>query len=354
MARINLVLPSLPTKPVGGVKIMFQFANGLLARGHEVTILYSVRRPFKKARTPVWLRFLIFKLRRSSVAWFDLDERIAQRLVPEISDRYVPDADATLCTWWQMAYAVNDLGASKGNKCNLIQDYETWTGQEDMVHQSYNLPIRHAVIATYLQEIVEKYTGRKPPLTPLAIDTTHFEMITPAKERSAATVIMLYSMESRKGSDYGIQALIKVKELVPDLRVTLFSVYPRPDTIPPWMEFYTRPVNLVELYNKHAVFFSPSLGEGWALPPAEAMSCGCAVVCTNIGGHRDYAFDEKTVLLAEPKKVMDMAEKIHRAITQHDLRLRLSAAAHQLITTEFTWAKSVLRMETFLLEKPPH
>ena len=351
MARINFVLPSLPTKPVGGVKIMFQFANKLAARGHQVTILYSVRRPFKKPKTPVWLRYLIYQLRGTNITWFALDKVIKQEIVPEISDRYVPDAEATLCTWWQMAYAINELSASKGNKCNLIQDYEIWTGQSDRVHESYNLPLHHCVIAKYLQAIFEKITGRKPPLTPLAIDTSQFHLIKPSNERDDASIIMLYSLEPRKGSDYGIQALEKVKQSVPNLNVTLFSVYPRPETIPAWMEFHTRPTDLVGLYNQHAIFFSPSLGEGWALPPAESMSCGCAVVCTDIGGHKDYAIDGETALLVQPKEVDEMAATIHRLISERELRLRLANAAHKLITTEFNWEKSVERLESILLGK---
>lgn len=351
MARINFVLPSLPTKPVGGVKIMFQFANKLAAKGHEITILYSVRRPFKKAKTPVWLRYLISRFRGTDIKWFDLDKNIVQKIVPGISDKHVPDADATICTWWQMAYAINELSASKGNKCNLIQDYEIWTGQEDKVHQSYRLPLRHCVIARYLQDIVELHSGKKPPLTPLAIDVSHFKKTRAQSERHPASVIMLYSLEPRKGSDYGIQALEQVKQIFPDLTVTLFSVYQRPDTIPAWMYFHTRPSDLPGLYNSNSIFFSPSLGEGWALPPAEAMSCGCAIVVTDIGGHRDYAIDGATAMLVQPKSVNEMAEKISKLIAEQDLRFRLADEGHKMITSEFTWPVSVAKLEDILLRK---
>ncbi len=350
MGRINFVLPSLPTKPVGGVKIMFQFANLLSAKGHDITILYSVKRPYKNSRTPVWLRMLINKVRGVKVKWFDLNKRIVEKLVPEINDNTVPDADATLCTWWQMAYAISDLSPSKGHKVNLIQDYEIWTGQEDKVHASYSLPLQHCVIARYLQEIVEKHSGKKPLLTPLAIDDNVFSLKKPLNERSTS-IIMLYSLEPRKGSEYGIEALQILKRKVPSLKVTLFSVYQRPDAIPDWMDFHTRPKNLPELYNSSAIFFSPSLGEGWALPPAEAMSSGCAVVCTDIGGHRDYAIDGVTALLVPPKEPEVMADSLYKVITNDELRLNLAMAGHKLINTEFTWAASVARLESILLRK---
>jgi len=350
MARLNFIIPSLPTKPVGGVKNMFQFANRLRERGHDIVIYYSIKRPFKKQKTPVFLRWMISSFRKGAVAkWFTLDKSIAQEVVPEISDRYVRDCDATMCTWWQMAYAIHGLSPSKGFKVNFIQDYELWTGQEDRVHESYKLPLKHVVIAKYLQDIVEEYNGTRPPLVNTPIDLDKFKLTTPANERDPATLIMMYSEEPRKGSKYGLEALELVKQKVPGLRVTLFSVYQRPLHIPSWMEYHWRPADLPKLYNEHAIFFSPSLGEGWGLPPAESMACGCTVVCTNIGGHRDYAIDGQTALLVEAKNVNDMAENIYRLIHERDLRLRLSEAGRTLIKTEFTWDQAVARLESILL-----
>lgn len=349
MARINFILPFLPTKPVGGAKNMFQFANRLQAKGHDVAIYYAIRRPFKKQRTPVWLRLFVTRWRLRRVAWFRLNESIQQQIVPEISDRFVRDADASMCTWWQMAYAVSKLSASKGNRCNFIQDYELWTGQQDKVHESYALPIRHIVIAKYLQDLVEQQSGVRPPLVNTPIDTQTFRLVERPEQRPPASVIMMYSEEPRKGSAFGIQALELVKNQIPELQVTLFSVYPRPEGIPSWMNFVTRPQNLPELYNRHAVFVSPSLGEGWGLPPAESMACGCAVVCTDIGGHRDYAIDGETALLVESQQPEKMADLVIRMIRDSALRLRLSARGHQLITREFTWETAVAKLEENLL-----
>lgn len=347
MSRFNFILPSLPTKPVGGVKNMFQFANRLRERGHDITIYYSIRRPFKKQKTPVWLRLMISKLRKGKVSsWFTLDPSIHQEVIPEVSDKYIRDADATMCTWWQMAYAINDLSPSKGHKVNFIQDYELWTGQEDRVHESYKLPLQHVVIAKYLQDIVEKFGGTRPPLVNTPIDTSHFRII--KKDRSPGSVIMMYSEETRKGTKYGLEALQILKKEIPELKVTLFSVYERPQEVPEWMNFFTRPSNLVELYNEHAIYFSPSLGEGWALPPAESMACGCAVVCTDIGGHRDYAIDGQTALLVPVKDVTAMAAAIKKIILDESLRLRLSTNSHALISTEFTWDQAVGKLEQIL------
>ncbi len=344
--RITIILPFPVTKPVGGPKIMYEYANRLAERGHSVTIYHSIKRPFKNSATPLWIKQLLFALRGvARPKWFPLLPAVNSIIVPSITDRYIADADIIYSTWWQMAYAINELAPSKGKKFNLIQDFEVWTGQEDKVIDSYRLPINHLVIARYLQQIVLQRTGKEPMHLPNAIDDNRFSLLVDPSARNAATVIMLYSRESRKGSEFGLAALKKLKLSIPDLKVILFGVYDPPADLPTWMEYHQKPQNLPVLYNNSAVFFSPSLGEGWALPPAEAMACGCAVVCTNIGGHADYAINNQTALLCIPEDVNDMEDKLKMIILNNEKRMSVSLEGNKLITTKFTWKASVDKLE---------
>lgn len=344
--KINIVLPFPVTKPVGGAKIMYEYANRLSLSGHKVSIFHSIKRPFKKSNTPLWYKQLLFKIRNvSRPKWFPLNENISSKIVPEISDKYIPDADVIIGTWWQMTYAINNLSKSKGAKFNLIQDYENWKGQVDKVDASYSLPINHLVIAKYLQNLVEEKTGIAPTHIPNAIDSKVFFQTTSPEDRNPQSIIMMYSEEERKGTSYGIAALKKLKEIYPSLKVTLFGVYKKPEQLPPDFIYYQRPANLRELYNESAIFLTPSIGEGWALPPAEAMACGCAVVCTNIGGHLDYATDGETAILIEPKNTEDTYQKIKKLLDDNELRIRMAKNGAQLISTSFSWEKSVKKME---------
>ena len=242
--RITIILPFPVTKPVGGAKIMYEYANRLHGRGHEVIVLHAIRRPFKKTKTPIWVKQFIYKLRNvSRPSWFSLHKEIRSIIVPEIKDQYVPDGDIVLCTWWQMAYAISELSPQKGKPFNLIQDYEIWKGQEDLVHESYRLPIYHMVIANYLEEIVLKYSAKKPLYAPIAIDTEKFYIQTPIQKRKPDSIMMLYSKEVRKGTKCGLEALIKLREEIPTLQVTLFGVYEKPE-LPEWITYYRKPNNL--------------------------------------------------------------------------------------------------------------
>lgn len=343
--RINIILPFPATKPGGGVKIMYEYANRLQQKGHTVTVLHSIRRPYKKMRSPLWWKKFIYSVRKAErPKWFPLHEGIDARIVSEITDAYVPDGDIVLSTWWEMTYMISGLSEKKGKPFNLIQDLETWKGNSDLVYASYKLPVNHLVISKWLQKLVMEHSGNMPVHIPNAIDTKKFALLVPVEERKNKSIIMLYSEEQRKGSAFGIEALVELKKEIPGLSVTLFGVFPKP-LLPSWIRYEQKPMNLPELYNEHAIFFSPSLGEGWALPPAEAMACGCAVVCTDIGGHHDYAKDEETALLVQPKNVEEMVICLWSLISNEETRISIAKKGNEFICSNFSWEASVGKLE---------
>jgi glycosyltransferase involved in cell wall biosynthesis len=340
--RINIILPFPVTKPVGGAKVMYEFANRLQALGHHVTVLHSLKRPYKAMRSPLWFKRFLFSIRGAQRPhWFPLRKECRSLIVDEISDAFVPNGDLLLTTWWQMSYAVAGLSSQKGIRINLVQDFEHWSGQVSLVRDSYRLPLYHAAISRWLQQLVQTESGKPAQLLPLAIDTDRFYVQTPPPERFPFSVISLYSEEKRKGSIYTVQAFEQLKRSCPQLQATLFGVYPRPKQLPAWIHYHQRPTNLSKLYNAHAVFMSASLGEGWALPPGEAMASGCAVVCTAIGGHADYAIHEQTALLVPPENATALADAVQRLFDQETLRFQLATNAEKFMGTEFNWNRSV-------------
>jgi len=96
-------------------------------------------------------------------------------------------------------------------------------------------------------------------------------------------------------------------------------------------------------------YLSPNWAEGWHLPPAEAMACGCAVVSTDIGGVRDYAEHEKTALLSPPGDPEALTKNLLRLLEDDNLRIQLAKAGHKRIQ-EFTWDRSTDLLEQFLIQ----
>ncbi len=346
--KISIILPFVATKPIGGIKIMYQYANELARRGHSITIYHSVNKFEKKSSLPAYIRLLIYKIRGvERPKWFSLHCSINSKIITEVNNKNVGEADIVFSTWWGVAFLVEKLSHSKGKKFNLIQGYEIWKGDKDLVHKSYSLQLNHIVISKYLIKLVESFLGRKPLYLPNAIDFEKFNLRIAPEDRNKTSICMLYSTDIIKGTVFGLMALMDLKSKIPELVVELFSIYKDPGDLPDWINFHYKPENLVEIYNRNAIFVSPSLTEGWALPPAEAMACGCAVVCTDIGGHRDYAIDGRTALLVKTEAPGDITSKLAALIKDDNLRIEIAKNAKAYLEDNFNWTRSVLMLEKY-------
>lgn len=349
--KINIYLPIIPIRPTGGCKIMYEYANQLARRGHDITIYNIYTNSYFMYRYPHWLRYLKNKFLYSDYrpTWFKLDDGIICKNIPYLKKEFVEDADVSFSTNWALVFSLNELPASKGRKFNLIQDYEVWIGNnKKALHASYRLPVTHIVIADYLADIVEKESEIRPIVIYNAIDQDVYKIEREIGSRFPHSVSMLFSTEERKGTKYGLEALRSCREVLPDLHVELFGVYSKPSTLEPWIHYTREPKNLAALYNSTAIYFTPSNGEGWALPPAEAMNCGCALVCTNIGGHAAYAKNEQTALLVKPKDPKDMADKLLSLLQNNEKRINLAIKGHEFVK-RFNWDVATQKLEMLFL-----
>lgn len=346
--RITFVLPCFGTKPIGGIRVVYQYADGLVARGHEVTVVHAAflepwqyTRRLSRSREPrILARGLadIARPRPSTVSWHPIDDRVRLVYEPTLHARHVPEADVVVATSWRTAESVARYPDSKGAKHYLVQHYETWDGPAERVDATWRSPLRKIVIAQWLFErglalgVDTDFLFRLP--NP-GIDPATFRVTRDIKARRPR-VAMLWSPAPVKGGNDGVAALQAARRELPELEAVLFGVTPRPSALPSWIEYVHNPsrTQLVQdVYNASSLYLCPSLSEGWHLPPAEAMACGCAVVSTDIDGVKDYAVDGRTALLAPVGDVASLAAAVVRLCRYDEERLRLALAGHERIAT---------------------
>jgi glycosyltransferase involved in cell wall biosynthesis len=145
---------------------------------------------------------------------------------------------------------------------------------------------------------------------------------------------MLWSPAALKGGADGVAALEAAHREVPQLEAVLFGVTARPPALPLWIEYVhnpSRPELVERIYNASSIYLCPSWSEGWHLPPAEAMACGCAVVSTDIDGVRDYARPGETALLSPPHDPAALAANLVQLCRDEEERVRLAVAGHDVI-----------------------
>jgi glycosyltransferase involved in cell wall biosynthesis len=360
--RISFILPFSGHQPVGGFKVAYEYANGLAARGHEVTVFHSPARRLGET-TPKCLarQTVVYAGKALGMAggyrpdrWFRIDPRVRLAWRPSLHYRWLPPADAVVATSWETAEWMALYPQDRGRKFYLIQHHEsTFPGADpERAMATWKMPFNKIVIARWLVELAETI-GEKCTYIPNGLDFSNFNLDIPVDLRDPLRLMMLYHHLIWKGSRDGLEAIYRVKREVPGLKVSLFGVPLKPNDLPEWIDYQQNPPQeeLRRLYNEAAIFVGPSWAEGWPLPPAEAAQCGAALCLTDIGGHREYGIDGETALLTPPREPEALAKSILKLVACNGERLRLALRGHEFIR-QFTWERAVTSMEKNLMESP--
>jgi glycosyltransferase involved in cell wall biosynthesis len=356
--RITFVLPNWSTKPIGGYKVVYEYANHLVKRGHKVCVVHPLllypQEVDLKQKIKFYLRYmkyLVLKIKK--LKWFRISHEVGMLIVPNLKEVYIPNGDVIVATAWQTAEWAAEYSTHKGRKLYFVMDFYPWLGPQDRLEATWRAPFKKIAISSWLYEKVLHATKEKNNVIaiPLGIDHTRFS-VTEDLNLRPNRICMMYSTVSYKASEDGIRALEICRTQHPNLEVVLFGLTASIKAIPSWM-VYRKNVSeedLVQVYNQSKIYLCSSLAEGFAFPPAEAMACGCAVVSTDCGGIHEYAEHKVNVLLSPPKDPQALAQNILHLLENDDLRVKLARAGHQRIQ-KFTWNKAVVKLEEVLNKK---
>lgn len=105
---------------------------------------------------------------------------------------------------------------------------------------------------------------------------------------------------------------------------------------------YVPKKELIDLYKRAAVFYFPTLHEGFGLPIIEAMAAGCAVVTSDVYSVPEVAGD--AAVLCEPNDVVRHTTEITDLLDDDGRRNALSERATAR-ASEFTWEKAARETE---------
>ncbi len=360
--KITFLLGAFPWKPSGGALVVYQYANGLAERGHDVEIIHARRLPgwTRSQKAPIGrrirgllrspLEFLISPRPR----WIRLDQRVKTRMMDSYRERDLPDADAVVATFWPTAEFVRSLSKCKGEPYYLIQHLETWAGDAKQVEETWLAPLTKIFVADWLREqaLSLGICAEETLHVPNAVDHRRFFMSREIKGRPKR-VAMVYSEIEWKGSRDGLAALEMAKQEHPDMEAVLYGIWRRPADLPSWIKYHRSPGETKmrdEILNQASIFLCPSWSEGWGLPGAEAMACGCALLSTDNGGVRDYAEGGEAAILAPSRDAAELGSALKRLLSSEDLRVRVATRGQRRIC-EFTWKRSVAKLEAELIRR---
>lgn len=344
--RIVFLLPEYFEVPIGGYRVVFEYANRLSEDGFDVTLVYPSFLFFRRSRLlrklKLLYRFLLYHVkRRKGVTWYPLDERIKSVYVSSLRQQHVPASDYYVATAVETAYYLNEYkNVPATHKVYFIQAVEDWTWGLETVMTSWRFEMQKVVISPWLLSKL-RAIGEEAILVVNGVDRKGLFLKKGIHERHPTKVMMLYHKQLLKGCDDGLKALTLVRMKWPDLRAVWFGSFPKPAHLPDWIEYHRLPSveKLNDLYNESAIYLAPSRSEGFGLTVGEAMTCGCAVVCTDAGGFLTMATHEVNALVVPVGDVQSMADAIDRLIEDEALRLKLASQGHVSVA-RFTWDRA--------------
>jgi len=340
----------------GGVRAIFEVANGLSERGYSVEILalggyynwFDVRVPVRYVSIPPPLNnilslYRVLRLRRKSY-YVTAVEGFAKKfgfhadLIKLLAEN-IPKADIHIATWYPTALALW-FAEGKSKKFYFLQDFPELVLE---VSGKYGLRVFDVTLrlpfdaflcnSSYTKNLVlERQPNARTIITGIGVNTQVFK---PCGSRlmkvkgKGAVMIILRGLKF-KGDDVSVKALNIVTQkhpihaLIVGKSSTVKKLF---NSVKPQFTYEIfEDVNdymLAKLYSSADVFLFTSYAESFGLPPLEAMACGTPVVTTDCIGNRDYAINEVNSLIVPPGDVKALAEAVIRVLNSSELRKKL-------------------------------
>lgn len=357
--NITFLLPTGGDIPVGGYKVVYQYANDLSNFGHHVTVSHRMLRVPGASLFRQYARYLkaLVKGTWRPSAWFQIDSRVCMKFFLDFTPRNIGKNDVLIATSWITAEYSARLPDICGRKFYFVQDYEHFMSGDEIVREriarTFRLGFKMIVISPSCRQLVEDCGGVVHAEVPNGLDHNLYRVTVPIDSPERVGVGFPCRGESFKRTSDAVEALRRVREHISSdgLRYWSFG-NKRPSDLPDWIEFFQRPsdAELVDLYNKSAVFVVPSQYEGWGLPGSEAMCCGTALASTDSGGVRAYAIHDRNALISAPLDVEALAKNVTALLSDRSLRLRLATTGHADIG-QFTWERGSRALEQSLFDE---
>ena len=285
--RIGMIEPHL--QRFGGIRRMVEFANRLVARGHDVTFFLPPGQELVCGWMRCDARVAVIEDTSLDVIVFN-DERQWYLL-----DRF-PSARR------RVFYALHD-GARYGKG-------GSW--------ESLRVPVDLRLAnSTWTADQVERRIGERPVVQLSGIDRSLFR---PQGMPKRHDVLTSGSTRWWKGAD-------TVREAAALAGVGC-------DT---YEDLDLSQDRLARMYDQARMFAVGSHFEGFGQPGLEALACGVPLVTTDNGGCRDYAVDGETALMVPPGDAEAMSTAIRRLFDDPALAESLIANGLDIVADRFDW-----------------
>ena len=207
-----------------------------------------------------------------------------------------------------------------------------------------------AVSPSAKSSITKYFSGHDIEVIPNGVDTTRFSPKQPKITKfndKKITILFTGRIEKRKGLIYLLQAFRQLKKDYKNIRLIIVGKGPLGKSLQKFVkqnkiedvhfEGFVPVKDLPRYYSTANIYCSPALfGESFGIVLLEGMSAGLPVVAFNISGYNDVVANLEDGLLANPRDVHDLYEKLELLI-RHPSLIKEIGARGRLKAKRFTW-----------------
>ncbi len=333
--RILFCIPT--TQLSGGVKIIFEIAQGLAARGDTVHV-------FSYAGAPKWFHLgvpLIEAKDFGEIEYSNYDWVVASNafMLPMLLPHLSRTNGRTRGLFFALDY--------ESFHHSSTPTYEGFMERSATFDKLYQLPVPIIAESRAVQTLIKELVDVTSYAIPVGLDKKVFHprprTLSPTHKRilMVGNYLMPY-----KGMNDGLAALRLLAEKWSVQLVLISQESRRRDIfadLPYPVEIHFRPTEdfVPQIMATCDAYVCTSWYEGLGLPALESFCVGLPVVSTRTYGVSDYGVDGENLLLANPNNAPDLAEKLDRLLSDRVLVEHLRQNGFQTVENNYEWPISI-------------
>ncbi len=330
---MKFTFPILTLCKGGAQRMLAEITNGLVERGHDVTILMPPQGDVE----------------------FDLKAVIIRTSSSSIKEEDYPHSDVIISNYYTIVPEAEKASKKgKGVHIRLSLCYEpVFLPDNHITFPTYHVTSKLMVLSNWQQNLIQLIHGIRGEIVPVGVSSSfknlHIRKPDDPLEISAVIRKPEGGFSWHREQIFLINHLRIVKERYPHIQMNLFCTPAELASSPELQHlknngqfrFYT-PADDIELcyhYNQADIFVNSSTYDSASLPGLEAMKCGAALVTTYAGGNSDYCKHEETCLLSY-RYESNLSNDITRLIKDSKLRCLLASRGEKE-ALNWTWDRSL-------------